>query len=68
MNKWISVKDRLPKGFGPVIVCRKGKKGPVVEQGCKDVGDWWRVYGTRTKNVTHWMPFPPPPEEVSADE
>lgn len=56
---WISVKDRLPKGFEPVIVCREDGK---VEQGYKDVGDWWKVYGTRTKRITHWMPLPEPPE------
>lgn len=60
MNEWISVKERLPDRFAPVIVCRAGGK---VEQGHRDVGDWWRVYGTRTKHVTHWMPMPEPPEE-----
>lgn len=24
---------------------------------------WWKVYGTRTKAVTHWMPLPDPPKE-----
>lgn len=59
MSKWISVEERLPAPFEAVIVCRRGGK---VEQGYKAVGDWWRVYGTRTKNVTHWMPLPEPPE------
>lgn len=64
MSEWISVKDRLPEAFRPVIVCReKGKGEYVVEQGCKDVKDWWKVYGTRTKKVTHWMPLPEPPME-----
>lgn len=63
MNEWISVTDRMPERFVPVIVCRERAKGEyVVEQGCKDVGDWWKVYGTRTKNVTHWMPLPEPPD------
>lgn len=31
--------------------------------GCLDVNDWWKVYGTRTKAVTHWMPLPEPPKE-----
>lgn len=53
--EWISVKDQIPARMQPVIVCRKGGK---VEQGYRDVGDWWKVYGTRTKNVTHWMPLP----------
>lgn len=58
MDNWIRVKDALPNKFQPVIVCR----GDRVEQGMLDVNDWWKVYGTRTKNVTHWMPFPQPPE------
>ena len=45
-DRWINVKDRLPNAFEPVIVCREGGK---VEQGYKDVCDWWKVYGTRTK-------------------
>lgn len=58
--RWISVEERLPDCFEPVIVCRKGGK---VEQGHRDVNDWWKVYGTRTKHVTHWMPLPKPPED-----
>ena len=69
MNEWISVKDRLPAVGTPVIVCRPYAKGErKVEQGCKDIGDWWRVYGTRVKTVTHWMPFAEPPEEVKTHE
>ena len=64
MNSWISVKDRLPEAFVPVLVCRRSQHGrQIVEVGQKDVRDWWRVYGTRTKSVTHWMPMPEPPEE-----
>lgn len=62
-NEWISVKDRLPECFEPVLVCREKNGAPHVEQGFKDVGDWWKVYGTRTKYVTHWMPLPEPPKE-----
>lgn len=64
-RRWISVEERLPKTFEPVIVCREGKElgSLVVEQGCKDVGGWWKVYGTRTKRVTHWMPMLEPPKE-----
>ena len=57
--EWIPVTERLPEAFVPVIVCRDGAPGErIVEQGHKDVGDWWKVYGTRTKRVTHWMPLP----------
>lgn len=54
-NGWISVLDRLPDPFERVIVCREDGK---VEQGYKDVGDRWKVYGTHTKQVAYWMPFP----------
>lgn len=61
--RWIPVTERLPESFVPVIVCRDGAPGErIVEQGYKDVGDWWKVYGTRTKRVTHWMPLPYKPE------
>ncbi len=64
MPGWISVNDELPKPFVPVIVARVYEPGgPLrVEQGHKDVLDWWKVYGTRTKQVLYWMPFPDPPE------
>lgn len=61
---WIPVAEKLPEEFTPVLVCRKKERGCyVVEQGCRDMSDWWKVYGTRTKKVTHWMPMPEPPEE-----
>ena len=61
--RWILVTERLPESFVPVIVCRDGAPGErIVEQGHKDVGGWWKVYGTRTKRVTHWMPLPDAPE------
>lgn len=63
--KWISVEDRLPDRFKPVVVCREYEKGmPKVEQGYRDDGNWWKVFGCRVKSVTHWMPFPEPPESV----
>lgn len=63
MSEWISVKERLPERFKPVLICREKNGKPYVEQGYKDVCEWWKVYGTRTKQVTHWMPLPEPPEE-----
>jgi len=65
MENWISVTDRLPDFGTPVLVCRKVVRGrPSVEFGARDVNGWWRVYGTRCKSVTHWMPLPEPPKEV----
>ena len=63
--EWISVKDRLPEAFQEVIVCRESRQAKttvIVEQGQLTVNGWWKVYGTRTKAVTHWMPLPEPPE------
>ena len=61
-RRWISVKEKLPEGGERVIVARKDGK---VEQGYKNVGNWWRVYGTRVKTITHWMPMPSGPDEGS---
>lgn len=55
--EWISVKDKLPELFVDVIVCRRGS---AVEPG-RRITDWWKVFGTRVKDVTHWMPMPDPP-------
>lgn len=61
---WISVQDKLPPLGQMVIVYREYAWGDVkVEQGCRDLNGWWRVYGTRTKRITHWMPLPQPPKE-----
>ena len=63
MTGWISVKDDLPPRLEPVLVCRRSRRGNrVVEQGIRDVDDRWKVYGTKTGGVTHWMPLPEPPE------
>ena len=61
---WISVQDKLPPLGQTVIVYREYAWGEVkVEQGCRDLNGWWRVYGTRTKQITHWMPLPQPPQK-----
>lgn len=66
--KWIDVKDKLPEAFQPVIICRANKDGQKkVEAGMLDVNGWWKIYGTRTKSVTHWMPMPEAPREGDND-
>lgn len=68
-SEWVSVEDRLPPYGKSVIVCQPYSKGTVmVEQGSRYVNGWWRVYGTRVKRVTHWMPLPEPPEGMTAHE
>ena len=72
LGKWISVKDRLPDsddgvvlaiaeyddGWCTVLAWRSEKTGwasddPLFQDGM---------------DVTHWMPLPEPPEEVSGDD
>lgn len=63
---WIPITDRLPESGQRVIVCRKDGR---VEQGVYlGVNGWWKVYGTNTKSITHWMPLPAAPKEVHTDE
>lgn len=66
MSEWISVDKALPKANVPVILCRPERgSGVIVQSGTyTGVNGWWRVYGTRVKQVTHWMPLPRPPKEV----
>lgn len=66
-QEWISVNDRLPDAGAAVLICRPDRNNrgrQIVEQGYADVNGWWRVYGTRTKAVTHWMPMPRPAKTV----
>ena len=68
-SKWVSVEDRLPPVGKRVIVCRPYDLDTVVvEQGTRDIAGWWRVYGTRVKRITHWMPMPKPLEGMTAHE
>ena len=65
VQQWIRPEERLPDVHKPVLVCREKEPGVlIVEQGCKDLGDWWRVYGTRVKRIRYWMPLPEAPKEV----
>ena len=61
--KWISVEDRLPEDWCPVLVAMDDVAQPRV--GCyeKIHAMWWRDSGgvPIRRTVTHWMPLPEPP-------
>ena len=66
VQKWISVKDRVPKNSGRYLVVTRNKHDGGTSIAitayikCK-IGEWWSndyVY-----IVTHWMPLPEPPKK-----
>ena len=69
VQEWISVSERLPKPWTPVLVYRPDmvSKILVAEHGgyCDEDDDGWQRYGKDLYNtpvITHWMPLPTPPK------
>lgn len=60
LTAWRDPVDDPPAQFEPVLVCRvkDPDKPPIVEQGSKEPGGWWKVYGTRVKKILGWRPMP----------
>lgn len=56
---WISVKDQMPDKLDQYLVVNDGKIGVAIYHD----GLW--IMPTRFQNITHWMPLPEPPKEVS---
>ena len=68
MAEWISVKDRLPEKDGYYLVVTYGVIS--IEEFSKEklawLGyDWDNAEVYEMIGITHWMPLPEPPEEVS---
>lgn len=66
-NGWISVKDRLPKENGPILMW-SGRLEDVPTCAAAGYELWnWSTEHTphdyRLFEITHWMPLPEPPEE-----
>lgn len=71
--KWIPVTERVPEVDQPVMICAFGKSvGEGVYRGHDGFHHVWKMYtssGTYWDDeVTHWMPLPEPPEEVTQDD
>jgi len=71
---WISVKDRLPENRSMCLTYSPKGKMRVAQAFLPNPDDhpndcWWSVHGQGAHYVavTHWMPLPEPPEEVSED-
>lgn len=65
LPKWISVKERLPKECTRVIGFMAWKAMTAIEY---QNGKWYSIDHLSPlpdEAVTHWMPLPKPPKEVS---
>lgn len=71
VQEWISVNDRLPDGFGEVLVIVSGKPQKNItldaayELAEYDHGEGWIIEmwpEWEDAVVTHWMPLPHPPK------
>ena len=73
---WISVKDRLPEekmnpytqDYQEVICSLSTRFGSDVRVYKFGRGHFWHGPADIGKYITHWMPLPEPPEEVSGDD
>ena len=62
-SEWISVKDRLPEDWCPVLVMVRETEMPLLGSYRENV--WFHeMWNTTFINgaVTHWMPLPQPPK------
>ena len=61
MSKWISVKDRLPKTTELVLITDGDNIATLAYIAYVKGGGRW---ANNVTSITHWMPFPPPPEQT----
>lgn len=66
MSDWISVNDRLPELYTPVLVyIDEDDAFPKVREGRLLLGGTWIADLIRGENeITHWMPMPEGPDEA----
>ena len=65
VQEWISVEDRLPKPFAPVLVQMPGEEPfPTVREGFISNDGIWQsaMFRREPGEVTHWQPMPQQPK------
>ena len=67
VQKWISVKERLPEINQSVLICAFGRSvGEGTYRGHDGFHHVWKMYAVAgtywDDEVTHWMPLPEPPK------
>lgn len=60
-NEWIPVTQGLPDSEITVMTFEPDSVEPIWP-GYHDGTEWQDIYGAGRLNVTHWMPFPDPPQ------
>lgn len=65
-SEWIKASEHLPEEDGDVIVCGVSEAGNTyVMSGYFVPPGYWYADDWPLLNVTHWQPFPAPPEELT---
>ena len=83
MSEWISVKERLPGPFTPVVLLNLNVHESHIDYGDpmnkhyydvayldNSFGVHWSIRGQEAisiKAYTHWMPLPPPPASAGKE-
>ena len=65
VQEWISVEDRLPEPFVPVLVQMPGEEPfPTVREGFISNDGIWQsaMFRREPGEVTYWQPMPQPPK------
>ena len=68
MDKWFDIKDNTPPQNKPCLVCMHLENNQTLVQEAMFVNrNWVQLSLLCPGEITHWMPVPEMPEEVSED-